>query len=244
METTLIILWSLFLIGICIFLIKKIKKSNKKLPAQLKNNNINENSYQRYMKFYGETIPLDQEFQEKLEKINTLVMKNQITNIKEIANQSKCNYHECIMKLRYLKNKRVIPDKYYIDEVNGMINISTPEEQKLLNKYKLYIYNNHFQLPQIVQKLPGTTQENYNDRLIEVWQDLTNLDKKDLINGIVLNQVDKKIIYYSLEKKKNYTDKITYSCKNCGALNEVERGNKIKCEYCGTIIEGSKKEEE
>lgn len=32
-------------------------------------------------------------------------------------------------------------------------------------------------------------------------------------------------------------DKITKSCPNCGALNELNKGGKVKCEYCGSIIE-------
>ena len=60
---------------------------------------------------------------------------------------------------------------------------------------------------------------------------------KDLINGVKLNEVDKEILYYTVEKNKKEKDFISIRCKNCGAINDVNRGNKTRCEYCNTIIE-------
>ena len=212
--------------------------------SQLSIENINEDSYQRYVKFYGEIIPTDEEFITKLKMIYYLIVKKGQTNIREIAQQTNCTYEECVMKIRYLKNKRRIDDIYYIDEVNGIINKCSPEDQELLNKYKLYIYNNHYQIDEIALKLPEATTENLEELEQKVLEDLSYLDDKDLINGIILNKVDGKIIYYTLEKKKEVKDKITKHCQNCGALNELNRGNKIKCEYCGSIVEDRIKEEE
>ena len=30
------------------------------------------------------------------------------------------------------------------------------------------------------------------------------------------------------------------NCPNCGAINELNKYSKVKCEYCGTIIEDNK----
>ena len=38
-------------------------------------------------------------------------------------------------------------------------------------------------------------------------------------------------------EKKKVRDYITINCPNCGALNDVNRGSKVRCEYCETIIE-------
>lgn len=211
---------------------------------QLSMDNINEDSYQRYVKFYGEIIPTDEEFITKLKIIYYLIVKKGQTNIREIAQQTNCTYEECVMKIRYLKNKRRIADIYYIDEVNGIISKCSPEDQELLNKYKVYIYNNHYQIDEIALKLPEATTEKLGRLQKKVLEDLSYLDNKGLINGIILNKVDSKIIYYTLEKKKEVKDKITIHCQNCGALNELNRGSKTKCEYCGSIMEDRIKEEE
>lgn len=211
---------------------------------QLSMENINEDSYQRYVKFYGEVIPTDEEFITKLKMLYYLIVKKGQTNIREIAQQTNCTYEECVMKIRYLKNKRRIDDIYYIDEVNGIISKCSQEDQALLNKYKLYIYNNHYQIDEIALKLPEATTENLEELKKKVLEDLSYLDDKDLINGIILNKVDGKITYYTLEKKKEVKDKITMHCQNCGALNELNRGSKTKCEYCGSIVEAKIKEEE
>ena len=199
--------------------------------------NISEVSYQRYAKFYGSTLPKEQDFINKLKIIYQAIVKNKETDIKKIAQQANCTYIDCVLKIRYLKNKRKLADYYYIDEVNGIINKCRKEEQKLLKKYKLYIYNNHFQINEIAAKLPGARSKNQKELQEEVFRELCYLDDKDLINGIILNRVDRTIIYYSVEKHKNMKDKITKSCPNCGALNELNKGGKVKCEYCGSIIE-------
>lgn len=215
-----------------------------RLTKQIKNKNISEDSYKRYAKFYGNTVPTDKEFIDKLKMIYHLITAKHMTNIKEIAKLANCSYNDCIIKIRYLKNKRQLSDKYYVDEVNGIINVCSAADQKLLNKYKKYIYYNHLQVPDIATRLPGATRENREALINKIWNELIYLDDKDLINGIVLNKVDKKIVYYAIEKHKTYADKVTVSCPNCGALNEVERGNKIQCEYCGTILEVKLKIEE
>ena len=206
--------------------------------------NISEPSYQRYAKFYGNTLPTEQDFINKLKIIYQAIVKNKETDIKKIARQANCTYIDCILKIRYLKNKRKLADYYYIDEVNGSINKCSKEDQKLLKKYKLYIYNNHFQIDEIASKLPEARMKNQKELQEEVFKELCYLDDKDLINGIILNRVDRTITYYSVEKHKNRKDKITKNCPNCGALNELNKGSKVKCEYCGSIIEDELEEED
>ena len=70
----------------------------------------------------------------------------------------------------------------------------------------------------------------------QVLNDLIYLDDKDLIDGIILNKVDGVITYYNKYDKKK-KDKITVNCQNCGAPNEVNRGGKTWCSYCGSIVE-------
>lgn len=85
--------------------------------------------------------------------------------------------------------------------------------------------------------MPGATLKNIDKYNEEVFNDIKNLYEKDLINGIKLNEVDKEILYYKVEKQKKEKDYISIRCKNCGAMNDVNRGSKTRCEYCDTIIE-------
>lgn len=228
-----------FIIALIIIVIYIIWKNSNKFDQ-----NINEYSYQRYAKFYGNTIPKQTDFINKMKLIYQLIVKDGETDIKKIAKQVNCTYVDCILKIRYLKNKRKIADYYYIDEVNGIINKCSKEDQRLLNKYKLYIYHNHFQIDEIASKLPGARIKNKEMLTEQVFKELCYLDDKDLINGIIINRVDKKIIYYSIEKHKKLKDKLTINCPNCGALNELNKGSKVKCEYCGSIIEDKLKLED
>lgn len=79
--------------------------------------------------------------------------------------------------------------------------------------------------------------ENLEEYKTQVYEDLKKLNEKNLINGIKLNEVDKEILYYTIEKRKKDKDIISIRCENCGAINDVNRGSKTRCEYCDTIIE-------
>lgn len=224
---------SLIIIGITVVITFLREKDNRNNLGK----KINEDSFQRYAKFYGNTIPKDANFINQIKVIYYSIIKDGETDIKKIAETAGCTYTDCILKIRYLKNKNKLAEEYYIDEVNGIINRCSKEDQALLNKYKLYIYNNHFQIDEIAAKLPEGRSENQEALQEKIFQDLCYLDDKDLINGIILNRVDKTITYYSIEKQKQKKDKITINCPNCGAINELNKGSKIKCEYCGSIIE-------
>lgn len=201
--------------------------------------NINEWSFQRYAKFYGNMVLRDDKFQQKMEKICYLVLTQEEEDIKFIAKESGCTYEECILKIRYLKNKRKIGD-LYIDYINGLLKKCSPQDQRLLDIYKHFLYTNHFQIDEMAIRMPQTSSLNIEQVKNKIFDDLCYLDDKGLINGIILNKVDKKIVYYSIEKHKNDVDFVSINCPNCGAINDVNKGSKIRCEYCDTIISAPK----
>lgn len=224
-------------IGI-IFIVSSIIVSafvNKKEITD-KNMTINEKSFQNYAKFYGMMIPVDDEFNKKLNKIYRLIVIENVDDINFIAKDTGCTYEECILKIKYLKNKRAIGE-YYIDHINGIVKKCSKDDLALLKKYKPYIYGkNHLQINEIAARMPMTTINNLKEREQEVIKDLKYLYNKDLINGIILDEVDGKITYYSIEKRLK-KDTVSIDCENCGAINDVTRGGKTRCGYCGLIIE-------
>ena len=202
---------------------------------------VNEWSYQRYARFYDEVKASDPKFEEKVSKIYHLIAEEKCDDLRFIAEDSGCTYDECIMKIKYLKNKRLLGD-LYIDYVNGIIKECSEADQKLLAKYSTFIYVNHYQIKDMAVKLPEATAFNINDLEEKVFKDLEYLDSKGLINGIILNKVDRKIVYYTIEKHKNDKDTLTINCPNCGAINDVQRNSKTRCAYCKSIIEYKKPE--
>ena len=204
-----------------------------------KKGKINEWSYQRYARFYGNLILKDEEFNNKLDTIYNLIVNKNKTDLKEIAKLSSCTYEECILKIRYLKNKRKIGD-LYIDSINGIINECSDTDRKLLDKYKKNIYYNHYQIDEMVSNMPGATLNNMEELKEVVFKELVYLDNKGLLNGVIINHIDKKITYYTLEKHKKEKDFVTINCPSCGAINDVNRGGKARCEYCKSIIEDKK----
>lgn len=203
---------------------------------------ITEWSYKRYGLFFKNKIKRDKDFDDKINKIIELINNEKILNIDEIAEKSNCTLEECFLKINYLKNKKILSDKYYIDRVNKELKECNEEEKKLLEKYNNFLYLRHFQIDQIVLNLQNTTIENKDEMKEKVLNELLFLENKGLLNGITINLVDKKIIYYSLEKHKKELDYLTIECENCGALNDVNIGSKTRCEYCETIIDGTNEE--
>ena len=110
-----------FIVPITIFLVA-IWVAVWKEKSRLKSlgRKINEDSYQRYAKFYGNTIPKDANFINQIKIIYYSIVKDGETDVKKIAEKANCTYTDCILKIRYLKNKRKLADYYYIDEVNGI----------------------------------------------------------------------------------------------------------------------------
>lgn len=203
---------------------------------ETKINNIKEDSYLDYTKFYGTESLKDEEFMKKMKIIYSQIMKDKEEDIKQIAELAGCTYTECIFKIRYLKQIKKIPEDYFVDEINGLVNRCSPEDQQLLKKYRPYIYRSQLQIPDIVARIPHIPGKTKEEMQQQVLNDLIYLDDKDLIDGIILNKVDGVITYYNKYDKKK-KDKITVNCQNCGALNEVNRGGKTWCSYCGSIVE-------
>ena len=222
-----------YFVCIIIALFVKILSSIKKDDE----NEFNENSFQRFAKFYGETIPSDAEFNNKLNKICSLI-KGGETDIKKIAELSSCTEAECIFKIKYLKNKRMIED-YNIDTFKLRLYTLNPEDERLLKKYNSFLYGSHPQIDVIAHILAKHENKTVEEEKEIIFKELKYLDNRNLLNGIKINDVDKKLIYYTVEKKKT-TNLLTVHCPNCGALNDIDEGNKTRCAYCNTIIEGDK----
>ena len=235
----LIISISLFL-GITVSVI--LNEIRKYKYSSINYNHVNEESYQNYAKFYGNTIPKDDEFNDKLNNIYKLITKDKETDIKKIAESSNCTLEECVLKIRYLKNKRLLGD-YYIDTNNFKLLPCSREDQKLLDKYKPFIYGSHLQINEIANLISNKGYKNIKELRDEVYNELKCLDDKGLINGIKIDDIDRKIIYYTIEKRKDNSGYESSHCPNCGAINDVEINGKVRCGYCKTIIKGSKYEE-
>lgn len=202
----------------------------------LESKNISEWSYQRFAKFHNKLELEDENFQEKINKIFQLIVVEKVTDLDIIAKESGCTFEETIIKIKYLKNKRQIGDMY-IDTVNHEIKFCNEEDKALLEKYTRFLYIDHLQVREIALKYPNTTSENINQVMNKIFSELKYLDSKGLINGVILNEVDQIIIYYSIEKHKMEKDLITIKCPTCGALNDINRGSKVRCVYCRTIVE-------
>ena len=230
-----VIIIGLLLIGIILSVLNSIK-TKKKYPQVTRTGPVNQDSYQRYVKFYEHAIPADILFEEKMNKIYKAIMVDKNKDIKKIAAKAGCSYDECILKIRYLKNKRQIGE-LHIDHINGKLLPCSKEDNELLEKYKPFLYNNHLTISEMASRMPGATLSNLEKQKEQVFNDLKNLYDKELINGIKLNEVDKEILYYTVEKRKKEKDYISIRCTNCGAINDVNRGSKVRCEYCGTIVE-------
>ena len=211
------------------FIILAIRKDNNK-------SNINEWSYKRYADFYGQMEIADPKFNEKITKILDMIKNEHENDVEFIAKESGCTVAECILKIDYLKNKRLLDDIYIDREFNKIINCSD-EDRRLADKYKPYVYASHLSLKEIVAQVPSTTN-NYDEALNTIRSELKYLIDKKILNGVVYNEVDDELIYYAIEKHKHDKDYATIECPKCGALNEVNYNSKSRCKYCGNIING------
>lgn len=232
MEKIIIILL-LIILFTCIFMINR--KLSEKTDIDTKH--VNENSFQRYAKFYGEIYPSDENFDVKLNSIYKMVSSG-VYDIKKISERTNTTIPECIIKIRYLKNKRLIGD-LYIDTVNLKLFPCSSDDEKLLDKYKPYIYGSHLQVDEITSMVSNPNYLDVKSLRKEVLSDLIYLNNKGLLNGIRIQEVDGEIIYYTIEKRKVFSDLETVHCSNCGALNDVDKKGKVRCSYCDSIIMGS-----
>lgn len=226
------VIWVIGLIAV--FILSTFQDySHSKFRAQ----NLNQESYQKYAKFYGNTIPKDEEFNNKINIISDLVQKGE-HDIKNIAEKSNCTIEECILKIRYLKNKRILGD-YFIDTNNLKLLACSLEDQKLLEKYKAYIYGSHLQIDEMANVISNKNYKSINDLKDEIYNELVYLNNKGLINGIKIDDIDRKIIYYTIEKRKVVEGYESVHCPNCGAINDVEINGKVRCSYCKSIVKSN-----
>ncbi|MBR2679097.1 MAG: hypothetical protein IKE63_06735 [Bacilli bacterium] len=225
-------------ISIIVYKIATTYKSFSHGQSQIDVNHVNENSFQRFAKFYGETYPHEEKFDAKINQIYILIKDRGERDIKKIAETSFCSIPECVIKIKYLKNKRLI-EGLYIDTNNLKLIQCSDEEQALIDKYKPYIYGTHTQIEEFVNLLPNPEGLGVEEHKRKVLEEIKYLDQKDLINGIKIDDIDGRIIYYTLEKRKAVYNKETVHCPNCGALNDVEIAGKTRCDYCKGIVIGS-----
>ena len=209
----------------------------KELEQKIDIQHVNEDSFQNFAKFYGEIYPDDPQFDRKLNKIYILITDHNIMDIKRIAEISLCTLPECVIKIRYLKNKRLIDD-LYIDTFNMKLIPCSNEDQLLLDKYKSYIYGSHLQVEEIAGVIPNPKMLPLDSLRNEIFKDIEYLNNKGLINGIKVDEIDHRILYYTIEKRRIYEDHQTVHCPNCGALNDVDIVGKVKCSYCNSIVYG------
>ena len=229
-------------LGVIIFIIVAIIMISvllfiKSIGDKRKEPNINEWSYKRYADFYGEMELSDEDFLKKITIILELI-KNGEDDIDFIAKESNCTIEECIMKINYLKNKRALDNCYINRDTNTLVKC-TEEDMILVDKYKPYIYGSHLPLDEIIAVVPSNTND-YNEKKEQVIKELKYLIDNKILNGVILNEVDNKIIYYSVEKHNKEKDYVTIECSKCGALNDINYNSKARCKYCDNIITGPK----
>ncbi len=211
------------------------KKKEPMSPSIIKGKNVSEWSYQRFCLFYGSMVLPDKNFKSKLESIKKSIVEDKLQNIDEIAMKAGCSFDECILKIRYLKNKRIIGD-YAIDLLNRKIRECTLEETKMLEKYHDLIYVKHYQIEEMATEVP-----NYHNMPVailkeDILRDIKYLNDKMLINGITFKENEKRIVYYTIEKNKREETHKTKNCPKCGALVGVPNNGQGKCLLCGTIV--------
>lgn len=245
MESLVIsVIGTLIVVGLGFYMIRRASKIGAKddLPQKIDTAHVNEESFQNYAKFYGEIYPHEDQFDRKLNKIYILIKDHHMDDINKIAEMSLCTVPECVIKIKYLENKNLI-NNMFIDTANYKLVPCTKEDEDLVNIYKPFIYGTHVQIGEIASLLNTTSYMSLEERKKKVLDDLVYLDKKGLLNGIKIDDIDGKIIYYSLEKRKTVYNMETVHCPNCGALNDVDLIGKTRCVYCSSIVKGSKCDE-
>ena len=83
-----IIISEIFVVIVFILIFIMFRKGNKRKEIDVKH--VNEDSFQRFAKFFGETYPHEEKFDAKLNQIYTLIQRNGERDIKKIAELSSC----------------------------------------------------------------------------------------------------------------------------------------------------------
>lgn len=230
MESLIIFIFIVTLSGLIIF---SIKNSSNVIYSK----KTSQETYQHYAKFYDSVTEYDSNFERKLNRIIQLVKYQKENDLKVIAGEVGCTLEEVILKINYLENSKIL-NNVHIDRKTYKIIECTPEDEKLIKKYIPYIYYNHYTLEEIAAKVRKTIHYNLEDIEQDVYDELTYLINNDLVHGLKLDPVDRKIIYLAVDKNKtkHSKDLVTINCPRCGALNDINRGCKTRCLYCNSII--------
>jgi ssDNA-binding Zn-finger/Zn-ribbon topoisomerase 1 len=242
MNPILIVVLVVIVVGLVVFGLIFIKKK-KGNPVAKKNRNISGWSYQRFARFYGYDVLPDQELASKLEKIKKHILNDKLESIEEIAQKSGCTFDECILKIRYLKNKRVIGD-YSVDRVSGRIKPCSPEELKLTEKYGDLVYSKRYQIPDMAKEVPNYHNMPHAILREDIFKDIKYMNDRMLLNGIKLNESERKIVYYTLEKHEKAELYDTLNCPSCGALVDVLRDGTVSCPKCGAVVKGTQNKDD
>lgn len=228
---------TIIFVFIVLIILRAIASLDKETIEDIKETvNINqqyENSINDVEVLYSKMKNTDPEFKEKITKIHNLITIDKCEDIKEIAEKSNCTYEECIIKIKYLKHNKIITD-YYVDNRHGYIKKCTEEEKKLINKLSPYIYSARLQPKEIAVRTYRSNEEDFEEHYEKIKEELKRLIDKDLLDGVAYNEVDDKLVYYINNKSP---EKISITCKCCGAVKELIKGNKERCEYCNSIID-------
>jgi hypothetical protein len=210
------------------------KKKKDKKEEDNKKGKISEWSFQRFCGFYGDRILPDPNFNSKIEGIKNCILNKHYESIDEIARESGCTFDECVMKIKYLKNKRVL-ENYYIDHFNRALKPCTPSDQKLLEKYYTMLYHDHYSIDEMSRLVPNFHNKPMSIVREDVYKDIKYLYDRCVINGIKIDEESQNIIYYTVEKHAKAKGYITLNCSKCGALVDISRGGNGRCEYCGSV---------
>lgn len=216
------------------FLKKIFGKKNKNVETD--KGPVCEWSYQRFAKFYDERIFPDPEFNNKMSAIIQCVNIDRMERLDEIAEKTHCNVPELILKIRYLKNKRVI-DNIYIDKVNRVIRPCTVDDNEILNKYYDMIYKDHLSISEMSSRVPNYYNKPLPIIQEDVYKDIRYLYDRDVINGVKLDDSRKEIIYYTVEKKKIKETYASINCPKCGSIVFVPKKGSRICDYCGADVQ-------
>jgi len=213
--------------------------SDKKDKNETKRGNISLWSYQRFCKFYGYNVFTDPAFEEEIDTIMILVT-NGISDINKIANSAGCSVRDCIFKLRYLKNKRWIDSNYYINSHTNEIKKCSENDYNLIDKYYEMIYQKNYSILEMAIEMEKNNQDSSISRDIlkeKIFDELKYLSDMSLLSGIKLDEDNKEIKYYSIEKRNNSKWFVSLNCPGCGALIDVPKNYQTKCEYCGKMVD-------
>ena len=203
-------------------------------------------SYKRFCMFYNYVVYNDNNFEEKMNKIIEYVKVYNMSDIREIGDKIGTDITDCIFRLRYLKNKRLLDQEYFINSHTNEIKKCSSSDLELINKYYESVYLMHYSIKEMAERVckddPSLDLAQVQN---DIYKELEYLNSISLLSGIKLDELRHEISYYTLEKKNKSKIFATISCPNCGALVDVLKYNEGKCGYCGTIVEDtySRKEE-